>query len=260
MLDVNGMLALRALNSELRAAQLDLAEYPPLNNGLRLVKRPYLDEFLEFLFDSFEHVGVWSSMRRANIDSILKHVLPEHRKLSLVMCRQSVVPRASPGKKYDSLKPLDVLLARHADELGGAVSLANIVLLDDSCFKAVANPRNTLCPLSFALAARDTDAELRLSVRPALQSIIDAYRAHQLALANHAAPLPPLPPFDVRDVIARHPLCAERHLVKAALKFPDFTIDPPDVVLESPDVVAALDRARVASQSAKSPPPTPDTT
>jgi hypothetical protein len=254
VLDVNGLLARRALNSELREANLDIDKYQQLGNGLRLVKRPHLDEFVDFLFDSFEHVGVWSSMRRHNIDAILSHVIPAHRKLSLVMCRESVVPRASPGKRYDSIKALDVLFARHADELGAAFSLANTVLIDDSCLKAVANPRNTLCPLTFELSAHNADNELRATVRPALQSVIDAYRAHQLALAEHAAPLPPLPPFDVRDVIASLPLCAERHIVKHSLKFPDFPIDSPDVVCESPDVVAAVAKARASSQSAPSTP------
>jgi hypothetical protein len=243
LLDVNGVLAVRVNNAELRDANLTDEHFPKVGNH-RVVKRPHLDEFLDFLFDSFEHVGVWSSMRRDNIDGIVKNLMP-NRTLSVVMCRQFVVERKSPGKAWDSLKPLQVLFDRHADDDGHvAFSLANTLLIDDSCLKGIANPCNVICPTTFELRDLATDSALISLVRPMLETVIDSYRAHALKLANHAAPSPPLPAFDVRDVVAPMPRCAEQLIVEFSKRHPTFPIDPPHLVLEADDVKAVLKRAR----------------
>ncbi|KAK9996265.1 hypothetical protein SO802_020951 [Lithocarpus litseifolius] len=144
ILDVNGLL-------------LDIVPYAPsgyISDAIismkPVFKRPFCDGFLQFCFDRFV-VGVWSSRTKRNMDRLIDFLLGDS-KHKLVFCwDQSHCTSTGFNTIENREKPLLLKELRKLWEKlepnlpweKGDYNEANTLLLDDSPYKALANPVNT---------------------------------------------------------------------------------------------------------------------
>ncbi|XP_075490641.1 uncharacterized protein LOC142529126 isoform X2 [Primulina tabacum] len=144
VLDVNGLL-------------VDISSYVPYDYDpdeiifrKAVFKRPYCDDFLKFCFERF-NVGVWTSKTKRNMEPILDFLLGNEKSKLLFCWDQShctytgyyaVERRHKPlllkklKKLWDKVEP-DLPWER------GLFNEYNTLLLDDSPYKALCNPRYT---------------------------------------------------------------------------------------------------------------------
>ncbi|XP_073126139.1 uncharacterized protein [Henckelia pumila] len=144
VLDVNGLL-------------VDISSYVPYDYDpdeiiyrKAVFKRPYCDDFLKFCLERF-NVGVWTSKTRRNMEPILDFLLGNEKSKLLFCWDQShctytgyytVERRHKPlllkklKKLWDKVEP-DLPWER------GLFNEYNTLLLDDSPYKALCNPRYT---------------------------------------------------------------------------------------------------------------------
>ncbi|PIN12611.1 Phosphoprotein phosphatase [Handroanthus impetiginosus] len=144
VLDVNGLLV--DINSFVPY------DYDPDDIILRkaVFKRPYCDDFLKFCFEKF-NVGVWSSRTKRNVEPILDFLLGNDKSKLLFCWDQSHCTDTGYGtveKKHKPLllKKLKKLWNKCDPDLPwerGVYNESNTLLLDDTPYKALSNPRYT---------------------------------------------------------------------------------------------------------------------
>ncbi|KAL7114836.1 hypothetical protein ACP275_04G146500 [Erythranthe tilingii] len=151
VLDVNGLLV--DINSYVPY------DYDPDDIILKkaVFKRPYCDDFLRFCFERF-NVGVWSSRTKRNIEPILDFLLGKDKCKLLFCWDQSHCTNTgyyTVEKRYKPLllKKLKKLWEKFDPDLPwerGLYNATNTLLLDDTPYKALSNPRYTaIFPYSY---------------------------------------------------------------------------------------------------------------
>ncbi|KAL8200652.1 hypothetical protein R6Q57_011991 [Mikania cordata] len=150
ILDVNGLLA-------------DVINPPPKNckpdikiSRRAIFKRPFLDDFLGFCFERFD-VAIWSSRTRKILDPIVDYLLGDLKKNLVFVwdsshCTNSSVRSLENHYKFIVFKKLGKIWEENsliASE-NGYYNDSNTLLLDDSPYKALLNPKHTgIFPLSY---------------------------------------------------------------------------------------------------------------
>ncbi|KAL8229196.1 hypothetical protein R6Q57_014096 [Mikania cordata] len=150
ILDVNGLLA-DVINPPPKDCKSDI------NISRRAIfKRPFLDGFLAFCFERFD-VAIWSSRTRKVLDPVVDYLLGDLKKKLVFLwdlshCTSSSVRSLENQHKLIVFKNLrkiwegKILNAsenRYYDE-------SNTLMLDDSPYKALLNPKHTgIFPLPF---------------------------------------------------------------------------------------------------------------
>lgn len=151
ILDVNGLLA-------------DIISPPPKDcksdkNILRraIFKRPFLDGFLGFCFERFD-VAIWSSRTRKILDPVVDYLLGDLKKKLLFLwdlshCTNSSARSLENKHKLIVFKEMRKIWGQNGHNLAsenGYYDESNTLLLDDSPYKALLNPKHTgLFPLSY---------------------------------------------------------------------------------------------------------------
>uniref|UniRef100_A0A0D9WUP1 FCP1 homology domain-containing protein n=1 Tax=Leersia perrieri TaxID=77586 RepID=A0A0D9WUP1_9ORYZ len=145
ILDINGLLA--DINQDHHNAHMSLAKV----RGKLVFKRPYCDDFLSFCFQHFE-LGIWSSRMKVNVDSVLNIIMKNNMRHCLLFCwdlsKCTGTGCNTLGNKHKPLvlKELKKLWNKEDPDLPweqGEFSPSNTLLVDDSPYKALANPPHT---------------------------------------------------------------------------------------------------------------------
>nr|XP_043607874.1 uncharacterized protein LOC122579716 [Erigeron canadensis] len=151
ILDVNGLLA-------------DIIDPPPKNckadiNILRraIFKRPYLDGFLEFCFERFD-VAIWSSRTRKILNRVVDYLLGDFKKRLLFLWDVSHCTNSSARSLENKYKCIVFKELRKVWEESDPVDSdyvyyneSNTLLLDDSPYKALLNPKHSgIFPSSYS--------------------------------------------------------------------------------------------------------------
>ncbi|KAI8541737.1 hypothetical protein RHMOL_Rhmol08G0085400 [Rhododendron molle] len=151
ILDVNGLLA-------------DIVHPPPKEckadtNILRraIFKRPFCNDFLKFCFERFD-IGIWSSRTKKIIDRVVDYLLGD-MKNKLLFCWDLSHCTGTGFKTLENkhkelvFKELRKLWEKHDPNLPwgkGYYNASNTLLLDDSPYKAILNPKHTaIFPYSY---------------------------------------------------------------------------------------------------------------
>lgn len=144
VLDLNGLLADIILDiRNVHRAQKKVG-------GKTVFKRPFCDDFLKFCFETFD-IGVWSSRRKYNVDSVLDFIMGDCRHKLLFCwdqshCTYTGLRTLENVHKPLVLKELKKLWQKEEADLPwekGDYSPSNTLLVDDSPYKALRNPPNT---------------------------------------------------------------------------------------------------------------------
>ncbi|WJX67461.1 hypothetical protein P8452_51926 [Trifolium repens] len=123
----------------------------------KVYKRPYCDSFLQFCFDKF-HVGVWSSRTKCNVDEVIKCLMGKSASRLLFCWNQSHCTTTKFSTVENKDKPLVLKELRKLWEKlepglpweKGEFHESNTLLLDDSPYKALVNPKYTaIFPYSY---------------------------------------------------------------------------------------------------------------
>ncbi|KAI3503234.1 hypothetical protein L1887_31673 [Cichorium endivia] len=145
ILDVNGLLA-------------DIINPPPKDcksdksiSRRAIFKRPFLDDFLRFCFERFD-VGIWSSRTRKILEPVVDYLLGDLKKKLLFLwdlshCTNSSARSLENRHKFIVFKEIKKIWEKieyYYDE-------SNTLLLDDSPYKALLNPKHSgIFPLSYS--------------------------------------------------------------------------------------------------------------
>ncbi|KAG5049574.1 hypothetical protein JHK85_010677 [Glycine max] len=116
--------------------------------GKKVYKRPYCDDFLQFCFDTF-HVGVWSSRSKSNVNEAIKFLMGKSASKLLFCwnqshCTETKFTTVENIEKPLVLKEITKLWEKEEPDLPwekGEFNESNTLLLDDSPYKALMNPR-----------------------------------------------------------------------------------------------------------------------
>lgn len=105
------------------------------------IARPYLMEFMEFVFDHFERVSIWTAAMPIWYEKcykrVLRHCIPDGKSFHFVKTRL-------PGELYVVLKPLSEIYANYA-----AYNSENTLVVDDNPMTYRDNPENAIAVKSF---------------------------------------------------------------------------------------------------------------
>jgi len=111
------------------------------------VTRPHTKEFLNFCFDYFDNVIVWSAGLPAYVDSIVKHIFKDVGEPDLVFARDRCVQ--APNSK-NLCKPLTILTDERPD-LFSVPDLSSVLIVDDRTYTFEScNPHNAIHIPSFS--------------------------------------------------------------------------------------------------------------
>ncbi|KAL2656583.1 hypothetical protein AAZX31_04G147200 [Glycine max] len=125
--------------------------------GKKVYKRPYCDDFLQFCFDTF-HVGVWSSRSKSNVNEAIKFLMGKSASKLLFCwnqshCTETKFTTVENIEKPLVLKEITKLWEKEEPDLPwekGEFNESNTLLLDDSPYKALMNPRHSaIFPYSY---------------------------------------------------------------------------------------------------------------
>ncbi|KAJ6843290.1 uncharacterized protein M6B38_297225 [Iris pallida] len=119
-------------------------------SGKAIFKRPFCDEFINFCFEKFD-VGVWSSRKRYNVDCVVDFLLGDSKHKLLFCWDQSKCTYTGFNTLENRYKPLVLkelkkLWNKEGSDLPwekGDYSPSNTLLVDDSPYKALCNPKHT---------------------------------------------------------------------------------------------------------------------
>ncbi|PKA49729.1 hypothetical protein AXF42_Ash004270 [Apostasia shenzhenica] len=126
-------------------------------NRRSVFKRPFLDDFLTFCFETFV-VGIWSSRNKKNIDGVIDYIMGGFRNKLLFCWDQSKCTPTGFSTIEDRHKPLflkEMIKLWNKEEAGlpwekGDYMPSNTMLVDDSPYKALCNPPYTaVFPFSY---------------------------------------------------------------------------------------------------------------
>lgn len=119
--------------------------------GKKIFKRPFCEDFLQFCFQRFT-VGVWSSRRKENVDTVIKVLMGANKRSKLAFewnqshCTRTGFQTIENKEKPLFLKELSKLwknTKRIFLRKVGYYDKSNTLLLDDSPYKALKNPPYT---------------------------------------------------------------------------------------------------------------------
>ena len=100
------------------------------------VIRPYLYDFLEYIFNNFCMVIVWSAGVKKYVDEIVRFIFRDFRMPDIVMCRDDCV-----GKISSYEKPIN-FISEKFPEFKGIITLENTLIIDDRKENFKSNPNN----------------------------------------------------------------------------------------------------------------------
>ncbi|KAL5198116.1 hypothetical protein ABZP36_001628 [Zizania latifolia] len=144
ILDINGLLA--DINQDHHNAHMSHGKV----RGKLVFKRPYYYDFLRFCFQNFE-LGIWSSRLKANVESVVNIIMKDLKQYllfcwDLSKCTGTRCKTLENENKPLVLKELKKLWNKEDPDLPweqGEFSPSNTLLVDDSPYKALANPPYT---------------------------------------------------------------------------------------------------------------------
>lgn len=159
--EVDKQLVILDLNGTLIHREKDYRPGQP-----KFTSRPYLEEFLQYLFDNFK-VMIWSSSKPSTIREILKCWPFQGQQSALVAVWNRThmgIPAEFYNDKIQTYKNLDKVwgsqdIQRHHPgyDSGKRWSQANTILIDDSWLKASAQPFNLLKVPTYEGPYRDNE-------------------------------------------------------------------------------------------------------
>ncbi|XP_020233079.1 uncharacterized protein LOC109813331 isoform X1 [Cajanus cajan] len=192
ILDVNGLLADFVSVSDARIRYND-PEPDIFLNGKKVYKRPFCDDFLQFCFDRF-HVGVWSSRAKRNVDEAIAFLMGKSASKLLFCWNQSHCTRTrfttvENKEKPLVLKELRKLWEKEDPDLPwekGEFNESNTLLLDDSPYKALMNPKHTaIFPCSYRYYhTRDSELGSGGDLRVYLEGLVKAENVQKHVAEN----------------------------------------------------------------------------
>jgi len=145
VLDLNGLLVERV--SKAKATPEDKAQLKTKKGPIRLPghylcwTRPHYQDFLEFIFEHFD-VLVWSSAQMKNVEALVNAIMPQFKDRLVDKFDQTHCTTA--GKHPDTqFRPLFIKELRQVWDKHSHYSHETTLLVDDSKFKAVLNPKHT---------------------------------------------------------------------------------------------------------------------
>ncbi|XP_076931115.1 uncharacterized protein LOC143596144 isoform X2 [Bidens hawaiensis] len=159
-----------------------------------IFKRPYVDEFLSFCFERF-HVGIWSSRFMRNLVPVVNFLLGDLKKQLLFLwdgcnCTDSGVGTLDVQYKNIVVKDLRKIWDEDGPNnkwVKGTFTESNTLLVDDSPYKGLLNPKYTgIFPASYSYMHSDDNL---LGPKGELRTYLEG-----LVAAD-----------DVRTYVAQHP-------------------------------------------------------
>ncbi|XP_057739779.1 uncharacterized protein LOC130956829 [Arachis stenosperma] len=150
ILDMNGLLADFVKKVPQGSKSPDFKIYGGRKGSIKVFKRPFCDEFIQFCLDRF-HVGVWSSRKKKNLGRAVNQIFGESASKLLFQWDRSHCTKTGSCTLEDKFKPIVFKELRKLWEKvdaslpwkKGEFNESNTLLLDDSPYKALLNPRNT---------------------------------------------------------------------------------------------------------------------
>ena len=112
------------------------------------LKRPYLKEFMAFVFANFKHVAIWTAAEKSWLqliyNRILEPLIPEGKKFTFMWSRAdcTITSVYCPAKKINEMhtfKELRYVFAAYND-----FTAKNTFIVDDNLFTCSRNPNNAL--------------------------------------------------------------------------------------------------------------------
>ncbi|CAJ2648592.1 unnamed protein product [Trifolium pratense] len=159
----------------------------------KVYKRPFCDSFLQFCFDKF-HVGVWSSRAKCNVDEVIKCLMGKSASRLLFCWNQSHCTTTKFSTVENKDKPLVLKELRKLwDKLEpglpwekGEFHESNTLLLDDSPYKALVNPKYTaIFPYSYRYYhTRDSALGPKGDLRGYLERLAMAHNVQEFVKSN----------------------------------------------------------------------------
>ncbi|TPX69090.1 hypothetical protein SpCBS45565_g02724 [Spizellomyces sp. 'palustris'] len=148
ILDINGTLLERVKKSaEKKAARANplCPEAPNFRlNKARCYYRPYLDTFIDHIFQHFE-VAAWTSAMPKNADPMFRHIFGDYApKLAFGWNRSHCSDIGGQSRDWEAKKDLRKVWADRAVNPRGRWSERNTILIDDTSSKASFTPANCL--------------------------------------------------------------------------------------------------------------------
>nr|XP_043616182.1 uncharacterized protein LOC122588108 [Erigeron canadensis] len=130
-----------------------------------IFKRPFLDDFLSFCFERF-NVGIWSSRTKPVLDPVVDFLLGDLKNKLLFLwdaskCTNSGLRTPEDRHKPIVFKDLRKIWDKKDTEnrwVKGTFNESNTLLLDDSPYKALLNPKHSgIYPASYTYKNKDDD-------------------------------------------------------------------------------------------------------
>ncbi|XP_058723104.1 uncharacterized protein LOC131594926 [Vicia villosa] len=159
----------------------------------KVYKRPYCDDFIKFCFDRF-HVGVWSSRTKSNVDDVIRLLLGKSASELLFCWNQSHCTTTKFSTVENRDKPLVLKELRKLWEKlepglpweKGVFHESNTLLLDDSPYKALVNPKHTaIFPYSYRYHyTKDSGLGPKGDLRGYLERLSKADNVQEFVSAN----------------------------------------------------------------------------
>ncbi|XP_071720739.1 uncharacterized protein [Rutidosis leptorrhynchoides] len=129
-------------------------------------KRPFLDDFMCFCFERF-NVGIWSSRSTKMLKPILDFLLGDLKNKLLFCwdgskCTKTGIRTLEDKHKYLVLKDIKKIWETNGPRnswVKGTFNESNTLLLDDSPYKALINPKHTgIFPVSYSYKNKDDNS------------------------------------------------------------------------------------------------------
>ncbi|KAK1310182.1 hypothetical protein QJS10_CPA08g00538 [Acorus calamus] len=163
--------------------------------GRKLVfKRPFCDEFVRFCFQRFD-VGIWSSARKSNVEGVITCVFQALRSRILFIWDQNDCTDTRLKTLENRNKPLFVKELKKIWDSKfsglpwskGRFSSSNVLLIDDSPYKALLNPPNTaIFPTPYTLdQVRDDSLGPKGEMRVFLEGLAEAEDVPTYVASHH---------------------------------------------------------------------------
>ncbi|KAJ3217242.1 hypothetical protein HDU67_008264 [Dinochytrium kinnereticum] len=225
VLDLNGTLIDRLVTSTDKA----LARQNPLCplvpdfhlNGARVYLRPYLDRFLDDLFQEFK-VAVWTSATTKNSVPLVQNIFGKRcKQLAFHWDRSRCDLVSEIGNPYGSVKNLEKVWLDSTVNAGGIWSEKNTLLIDDTPRKSTETPQNLLWLPTYAASNLtinfDHDTTL-LCVSAYLQRLAAAHKVN--------------PVEDVRKWVEDVPLFVKSEEHQLPVPYLEFAVTPGEELIE----------------------------
>ncbi|XP_071720741.1 uncharacterized protein [Rutidosis leptorrhynchoides] len=134
--------------------------------NVAIFKRPFLDDFMCFCFERF-NVGIWSSRSTKMLKPILDFLLGDLKNKLLFCwdgskCTKTGIRTLEDKHKYLVLKDIKKIWETNGPRnswVKGTFNESNTLLLDDSPYKALINPKHTgIFPVSYSYKNKDDNS------------------------------------------------------------------------------------------------------